>query len=368
MAYDSYVGVLSLSTNGGRKFFSDSRGKLIAVYINSVGAMGVSVNNGDPTEDPWTPPFTSARGYQRPAAVLMTDDEMRVLAEFQSSMTELVVHFVRDADGNIVSAAFDPAVTVDIGGAYASAIRAHDGSIWAVWNHRDGSGTTFTASGLISGHWTPGSGWKLQQIAIDTTNTETFFPFIIEREDNFKLYVFANRGQNSNDRNMAFVSARYSGGAWLWGPPNLAFETIASRGIVDAVAAAWDPVRKLVVVVNDHTGTPSYLAFALDANDVRTTFSTPDFAIANNDWGTIFVEPITGDYYLLFMETIPQTVNGRACYTRWNGNGWSDFVVIDQNADDIAFQTRVGGGPNKDFVFGRGFDAGSVQIRYARIA
>jgi len=208
----------------------------------------------------------------------------------------------------------------------------------------------------------------LQQIAVDTVTTEPFYPYLIEREDNFKLYVFANRGQESRPRDMAFVSAIYSGGTWVWRSPNMQYEAIAAHGIVDAVAAAWDPVHNLVVVVNDHSGTPSYLAFTLDVNDVKRSFNTPKFVIANNDWGTVIVDPVTGDYYLLFMETIHDTVNGRACYTRWNGTAWSDFVVLDQSSADVAFQVRSGGGPVKDFIFGRGFDSGTVQIHYARIA
>jgi len=367
VASDSYVGVLSLSTNGGRKFLADSLGKLIVVYINGLGQIAVAVNNGDPTKDPWLPSFASPRSFVRPAAVLSTDDEMHVLAESGADLVDVVVHFARDAGGSITNASFDPALTVGLGGRYAAVVRAHDGSIWAVWNRQDVSGNVSTASRLIAGHWTAGSGWISQEIALDAENTERFYSVIIERGDNFKLYVFANRGEASIDRRMAFVAAVFSGTGWTWQPPNLVYETIASRGIVDSVDAVWDPIRQLVVVVNDHTGTPSYLVFSLDANDAKTYMNTPRFSIVNNDWGTIFVDPLTADYYLLFMETIVGTVNGRACYTQRSGGVWSDFTVLDQNTLDAAFHARAGGGANRDFIFGRGDSSGSVQILYGRI-
>lgn len=369
VAEDSYVGVLSLATNGGRNFVADSRGKLIVAYVNGGGRLAITVNNGDPRSDGWLPAFVSGTGsYSRPAAVLRTDDELHLISELASNVADQVVRFERDPGGNIINATFDPPVTIGSNGRYVAATRAHDGSIWATWNVREGAGSTYTASRLIAGRWTASGGWITQQIAIDTVNTERFYSAIIEREDNFKLYVFANRGEQSPDRKMAFVSAVFSGGTWTWNPYNLAYETVASRGISDTVDVAWDPFRQRVVVVNDHTGTPSFFVFALDANDVKTHFDTPHFGIVNNDWGAIFVDPVTGDYYLLFMETVIGTVNGRACYSRWSGGTtWSNFIVLDQNTADIGFATRAGGGPDRDFIFGRGFNSGSTEIRYGRI-
>lgn len=368
VAYDSHVGVLSLATNGGRNFLADSQGKLIVVYINGEGELAITVNNGDPMTDGWQSPFdTRLGGYLRPAAVLRTDDEMHVISEYAANIVDQVVRFTRDSTGNITNATFDPPETIGLNARYPAAIRAHDGSIWATWNEREGGGSTYTASRLFAGHWTPSDGWSAMQIAVDTVNTERFYSAIIEREDNFRLYVFANRGEFSADRRMAFVAADFSGGNWTWRAPNLTYETIASRGISDTVDAVWDPVRQLVVVVHDHTGTPSFFAFTLDSDDRKIHFDTPHFSIVNNDWGTVIVDSVTGDYYLLFMETVLGTVNGRACYSRWGGTDWSDLVVLDQQTDDIAFATRAGGGPMKDFIFGRGFVSGSVQIRYGRI-
>jgi hypothetical protein len=366
VASDSYASTLSLSTNGGRNLLVDGLGNLILVYINALGQVAVTVNHGDPMGDPWQSPFVSPRGYSRPAAVLLTDNEMHVVAESQSTVMDLAVHFSRDPRGNITGATFDPAVPVDDQGGYVSAVRAHDGSIWAVWNRRDGTVGAFTASRLVAGQWTPAGGWTKQDVAIDTGNPERYYPVIIERQDNFKLYVFANRGEDSPDRSFAFVSAPFSGGTWTWGTADLAYEVIAARGITDTVDAAWDPIRNLVVVVNDHTGTPSYFAFTLDANDVKTHIDTPHFAIVNNDWGSILVDPTTGDYFLLFMETYGAAV-GRACYSRWTGGLWSEFVVLDESTVDTAFQTLSGAGSYKDLVFGRGSVSGSVEIRYARI-
>ncbi|TLZ67015.1 MAG: hypothetical protein E6K12_04245 [Methanobacteriota archaeon] len=366
VASDSYAATFSLSTNGGKKFLADSLGHPIVVYINGQGQVAVTVNHGDPMKDAWNPPFVSPRGFSRPAAVLLTDDEMHVVGEFQSSVRDLVVHLSRDPQGHVTGATFDPAIPVEDRGGYASAVRAHDGSIWAVWNRWDGPVGAFTASRLVAGHWTPGNGWTKQVIAIDTGNTERFYPIIIERPDNFKLYVFANRGEGSPDRRFAFVSAPFSNGNWTWGGADLSYETIASRGITDSVDAAWDPIRNRVVVVNDHTGTPSYFAFTLDANDVKTHFDTPDFAIVNNDWGSILVDSASGDYYLLFMETYGAAV-GRACYTRWHGGLWSDFVVLDENPSDAAFRPSSVPSSHKDVVFARGSVTGSVEIRYARI-
>jgi hypothetical protein len=366
VAWDSYAASLSLSTNGGRNFVADSLGRPLVVYINALGQVAVAVNPGDPMRDPWQTSFVSLRGYARPAPALVTDDELHVLAESQSGVTDLVVRFTRDSRGNITGAIFDPAVGVDDQGAYISAIRAHDGSIWAVWNRRDGPAGAFTASRLVVGHWTPAGGWTKQDVGIDTGNTERFYPVIIERQDNFKLYVFANRGEESPDRGLAFASAAFSSGNWTWGPVDFSYETIAARGITDSVDAAWDPVRNLVVVVNDHTGTPSYFAFTLNANDEKTHIDTPHFPIVNNDWGAVFVDPISGDYNLVFMETYGGAI-GRACFTRWSGGQWSEFVVLDENPSDAAFQTRHGPGAAKDVIFGRGSISGSVELRYAQV-
>lgn len=365
VASDSYVGVLSMAIDGGHKFLADSRGKLIVVYVNGLGSVAVTVNNGDPVTDRWQLPFVSKPGFVRPAAILSTDDELHVLAESNGDVVDLVIHFARDAGGNITGGTFDPIVLVDEDGQYISAIRAHDGSLWAVWNHRDWVGSLFTASRLIVGHWTPTYGWEKETIAVDRINTERFYSIIIQRDDNYKIYVFANRGEDSVPRSLAFVSAGYSSDGWTWRPPNLTYETIASRGISDSVAAAWDPVHKLVVVVNDHSGTPSYFAFTLDSNDVKTHLDTPHFDIVNNDWGAILVDPVTGDYYLLFMEAVNST--GRLCSSRWSGSAWSDFNVIDENSEDISIQTRSGGGLERDFIFARGSVSGTVEIHYGQI-
>lgn len=133
--------------------------------------------------------------------------------------------------------------------------------------------------------------------------------------------------------------------------------------------------RGISFKIDDLDGTTPYFGpvpegthrITLDSDDRKIHFDTPQFSIVNNDWGTIIVDSATGDYYLLFMETVLGTVNGRACYSRWRGTDWSDLVVLDQQTDDIAFATRAGGGPMRDFIFGRGFVSGSVQIRYGRI-
>lgn len=365
VAYDSNTGVQSLTTMGGHKFLVDGQGKRIVVYVNGLGSISVAVNNGDPTTDGWSPPLVSARGFWRPAAVLRAEDEMHVLAERNNSIVDVVVHLSRDPGGNIMGGTFDPPVMVGPGGLYPSAIRAHDGSLWATWSLQQGSGSTRNAR-LMAGHWTPGSGWAVQALAVDTRNPERFYSTIIERPDTFTLYVFANRGEQSPDRNMTFAAAAFAGGVWTWRAADPAYETVAARGISDSVSAAWDPVRGRVVVVNDHTGTPSYFALTLDSRDVKAHLDTPDFDIVNNDWGTILVDPATGDYYLLFMETFGNTLNGRLLYTRWNGTAWSNVTVIDEGNSDIAIQTAVGSS-SLEFVFGHGFKAGSVQIHYGRI-
>lgn len=367
VATDAAVGVQSLATMGARKFLGDSRGHLIVVYVNKVGAISVAVNNGDPMRDPWSLPFVSEPGFARPAAVLLTDDSMHVLAERNNSIFDVIVHLQRDSLGGISGGMFAAPSLVGAGGGYPSATRAHDGSLWAVWNVREGTGGSFSASRVIAGHWTAASGWTTQTIALDTGNTERFYSTIIERPDTYTLYVFANRGELSPNRNLLFVAASFAGGNWTWQPADLAYETIASRGISDSVSATWDPVRRLVVVVNDHTGTPSFFAFTLDPSDRKRHLDTPRFDIVNNDWGTILVDSDSGDYYLLFLETFANTLNGRLLYARWSGASWSDFEVLDEGDADIAVQVRAGGGPIKDFVFGRGFTSGSVQIHYGRI-
>jgi hypothetical protein len=367
VATDSAVGVLSLTTMGAHKFLADSRGHLIVVYVNDVWAIAVAVNNGDPMRDAWSPPFVSERGFARPAAVLAADDTLHVLAERASGIFDVVVHLQRDPGGRILGGTFDAPILIGPGGGYPSATRAHDGSVWAVWNVREATGSSYNASRLIAGHWTPESGWTSRAIAVDTENTERFYATIIERPDTFTLYVFANRGELSPDRNLLFVAASFSIGGWTWQPADLAYETIAARGISDSTSAAWDPVRRLVVVVNDHTGTPSFFAFTLDSNDRKTHLDTPAFGIVNNDWGTILVDSVTGDYYLVFLETFANTVNGRILFARWDGHSWSDFSVLDAGDSDIAVQVRAGGGPIKDFVFGRGFTSGAVRICYGRI-
>ncbi|TLZ56898.1 MAG: hypothetical protein E6K15_04720 [Methanobacteriota archaeon] len=113
VASDSYAATFSLSTNGGKKFLADSLGHPIVVYINGQGQVAVTVNHGDPMKDAWNPPFVSPRGFSRPAAVLLTDDEMHVVGEFQSSVRDLVVHLSRDPQGHVTGATFDPAIPVE---------------------------------------------------------------------------------------------------------------------------------------------------------------------------------------------------------------------------------------------------------------
>jgi len=92
VASDGYAATLSLSTNGGRKFLMDSFGRPIIVYVNGLSQVALTSNNGDPMMDAWQSAFVSERGYARPAAVLLTDTEMHLIGEFQSSVVDLVVH------------------------------------------------------------------------------------------------------------------------------------------------------------------------------------------------------------------------------------------------------------------------------------
>ena len=234
VATDSDAGDISLGSQGGQKLISDSLGKHLAVYVDSNGRLAVSVANGDPRlAGSWSPAFKSpapSSDYRRPAAVLVSQTTLRVIAEGgtgSQNLVDVLVTLTRDSGGNILGLSYGVISTLDNSGAafYPSAVLAHDGSIILVWNVHTGSVSKVNALRRL-----PASGWRSitdtsstapTVLISDSSNTSPIFPSVIERMDNHKLYVLGNRGSGSS--NIAFNSATFNGQNWTVGSQNLAY-------------------------------------------------------------------------------------------------------------------------------------------------
>ncbi len=277
MATDGALGTASIATAGGQKLIK--------------------------SQAPASP-------YARPAAVLVSPTSLRIVAEGGSGTGQLVdvpVSISRDSSGNISGVAFGVGTVLDNSGyaQYPSAIVTHDGGIVLVWNVRQSG----VVSKINSLRWTLQSGWTSvanptstspDTVIMDTSNTYEMIVSVIERQDNFELYVVGDRAQSSPSTTLVFNSAIFTGQSWVWGSQNLAYETNASRGLTDATSVAWDPVQSLVVVAYDVSYSichcNAYGVFTIDGSDRKVHVDTPDLDMRDNDWGTIIVDQNTGNH------------------------------------------------------------------------
>jgi hypothetical protein len=380
VATDAALGTTSISTAGGQKLIEDSFGKHLVVYVDSSGLLGVAFANGDPTlSGAWTVAKSQAPAYPyaRPAAVLVSPTSLRIIAEGGSGTGQLVdvpVSISRDSSGNISGVAFGVGTVLDISGyaKYAAAILTHDGGIVLVWNVRQSG----VVSKINSLRWTLQNGWTSvsnpastspDTVIMDTSDTYAMIVSVIERKDNFELYVVGDRSQTSPSTTLVFNSAVYNGQSWAWGIQNLAYETNASRGLTDATSVAWDPVRSLVVVAYDITNVNAYGVFTLDASDRKVHLDTPLVVVRDNDWGTIIVDQYTGNYYLFFMDAIyDEGGPGKVEYIT-HTDGWNATqTIIDSEDTNLGISVERTTAHGIDIIYSKGTSA-PTTIEFARL-
>ena len=132
---------------------------------------------------------------------------------------------------------------------------------------------------------------------------------------------------------------------------------------------AWDSRRNVAVVVYDLSGFNRYGMIQIDAADAKQKLDTPDLVgFDNNDWGTVEVDPLTGDYYLFALATPIGVERGRVMFTRWTGAAWNATMqVLDEDADNEGIGAKAAGTAGRiDVLYGKGA-AAPTQIRIARI-
>ncbi len=342
VASDSDLATNSLAVSGGQKLIVDTFGKHIVAYVDSVGRLAITFANGDPRlAGAWSPPVKApapVSAYKRPALVLAGSDSLKLFAEGGPAAQNLVdfpVTLTRDSSGNIIGVSYGTREILDSSGFafYPSAIQAHDSSIILIWNVRQ-SGVISKINAL---RWTSQTGWtsvsntgsaQPDTVISDASNTYTMFPSVIERPDNNKLYVFGSRGTGSPTTTLVFNSASYNGQTWSWGTQNLSYESNVARGIEDNSAASWDPVRSLVIVAYDISGTNKYGVFTLNASDGKTHLDTPDLLISDNDSGQVGVDKATGDYYLFVLNAAADGGSGTVGYTTRRAGFWNTTLTV----------------------------------------
>jgi hypothetical protein len=386
IAQDSAVGKNSLAMPGSQDILKDSLGKYLAVYVNSTGRLSVVFANRDPIQTgAWGTPASSAAtpvAFSRPAAVITSPFSMRIIAEGGTAAGTLVdvpVSLNRDLVGNIASVSFGSPTVLATSAQYPSATLAHDGSIILVWN----SAVTGVSSKVLSLRWTFITGWTSvsdpfsrvpDTVVVDTMDTTGIQANVIERPDNFAVYVIGNRAERSNQTNLVFNSATFGGVGWTWGTQNLVYETNASRGLSDSTDLAWDPVRSVVVVTYDISRTSRYGVIQIDASGGKVHIDTPDLKLTNNEWGVLMVDSKSGDYVLFTMDT-PLGPHwgqeyGNVTYTRRVNGIWSaTLTAIDSGGDNMAISPRrpaLADDGSFEFAYAKGKTAPGV-INFVRL-
>jgi len=297
---------------------------------------------------------------------------MRILAEggtAAGNIVDIPVSLSRELTGNIASISYGSPTVLATSAQYVSATVAHDGSVIAVWN----SAVTGVSSNVYSLRWTAATGWKglsnpfssvPNTVVSDASETAAIQPNVIERPDNFALYMIGNRGERSNQTTLVFNAASYTGLGWTWGTGDLAYEMDASRGLADSTDLAWDPVRSVVVVSYDISRTSRYGVIPIDSRGSKVHIDTPNLAMTNNEWGVLLVDPKSGDYVLFTMDT-PLSPPwgqeyGNVTYTRRTNGVWSStLTVIDGGGDNMVIS------PRRPAWFGSG-DDGSLEVMYVK--
>jgi PKD repeat protein len=370
VASDAAPGPSSLATAGGQKLIQDSAGKMIAVYTDSLGRIGLSYANSDPMIGGWSAPVkssTPASAYARPAAVLASLTSLRLVVEGGSGtgiISDIPVVIQRDSQNNITGFTIGTPKTLDSSGLgrYPTAILLHNGDILAAWAWQNSTRTM-----VKSLRWDSSTGWtnlagssSTPDIALlDPVSITWFVPDMIERPDNNNVYLMANRFTGPPET-IALNKATWNGSGWSWGSQNITYETNCSDADDDPVGLAWDPVRSLVVVAYGITGTLSYGVFTLTSQDVKTHLDTPSLAVTNRGWAGIAVHITTGDYYLFLMNVNTDGGSGPLGYVRLPAGGvWNPAVnYLDSSASDQVLSLRpTGTGPTIDLVYATGISS-----------
>jgi PKD repeat protein len=385
IAGDASVGTASIATLGGQKLLEDSTGRLIAVYVDSSGRIGITYNNGDPISSIWSIPVKSSAptvGYARPAAVLLSLASLRIIVEGGSGsghVNDLPVSIQRDPQSNIIGISFGTRILLDGSGLAKNptAVLAHNGDILAGWNWLNSG----DSSRVKTFRWRSSDGWSSftgssslpDDAIVDSSNRVTIIPGLVQRGDNHHVYLIGNRGSSSPSTTLIYNKAVFDGTNWSWGPQNLSFETNAARGMEDSPSLGWDPLRSHVVVSYDISGTDRYGIFTLNSADGKAHLDTGDLAVSDNDWGSIAVDPLTGVYFLFLVDAPSDGAGGRVGYTSFTGGSWNTTLTpIDSDMSSIGISIRRTGSTSSfDLVYAKGttspasiqfFRMGSVPV------
>ena len=331
-------GAYSSTATTGQKLLQDSYGKMIAVYVDSSGRIAVTYANSDPTVGgSWALPTKTTIPtvpYSSPSAVLASSSSLRIVVmggTATGQITDIPVTLKRDSSFNIVGLSFGSSTLLDGSGKakYPTAILAHNGDILAAW------WVNGTDSRVKSFRWKSGVGWMSftgsslvpDDAIVDSSNILPIIPNIIERPDNYNVYLIGNRAGSGAPYRLVFNKATFDGSNWAWGVSNLAFESNASTGIEDAPAVAWDPVRSVVVTCYSATTSKGYGVFTLDSLDQKIHLDTPNLVTTDKDWARIQVHPQTGDYFLFVVASSTDGGYGRVAYTRYARSVWNSTLT-----------------------------------------
>jgi len=373
VASDAAPGLSSLATAGGEKLIQDSAGKMIAVYTDSTGRVGLIYTNTDPMLGGWSIPVKSPTpvfAYARPAAVLVSLTSLRIIVEGGSGtgrISDIPVVIQRDSQNNITGFTVGAPTTLDSSGLgrYPAAVLLHNGDVLATWAWQNSTRTM-----VKSLRWDPSTGWTNLAgssstpdiVLLDSVSITWFVPNMIERLDNNNVYLMANRFSGPPET-VALNKAAWNGSGWSWGSQNITYETNCSDADDDPVALTWDPVRSLVVVAYGITGTLSYGVFTLNSQDVKTHNDTPSLAVTNRGWAGIAVHITTSDYYLFLMNVNTDGGSGPLGYVRLPAGGvWSPTVnYLDSATTDQVLSLRpTGTSPTIDLLYATGTSSPST--------
>jgi len=379
VASDAAPGPSSLATAGGEKLIQDSAGKMIAVYTDSLGRIGLAYDNSDPMLGGWSAPVkssTPASAYARPAAVLVSLTSLELIVEGGSGagmISDIPVVIQRDSQNNITGFTIGTPKALDSSGLgrYPTAILLHNGDILAAWAWQNSTRTM-----VKSLRWDSSTGWTNlagssstpDMALLDSVSITWFVPNMIERPDNNNVYLMANRFTGPPET-IALNKATWNGSGWSWGSQNITYETNCSDADDDPVGLAWDPVRSLVVAAYGITGTLSYGVFTLTSQDVKTHIDTPSLAVTNRGWAGIAVHITTGDYYIFFMNVNTDGGSGPLGYVRLSAGGvWNPTVnYLDSATTDQVLSLRpTGTSPTIDLLYATGTSS-PFTIKFTRV-
>ena len=382
----SSYGSPSLSSPGSQNLIEDGFGKFLAVYVDYAGKLSVTYANSNPlSSGAWATsaksPGTTAYAY--PAAVLVNSTLLRIVAEnvtglglgFPGAIVDVPVSILRGSGNSIADLSFGTQRILDGShlAQFPSAILAHNGDVLAAWSWFNGSSQVKTLRwNHLTDAWTSFSGSisNADSVIVDNSSLDAIIPIIIERHDNFNVYVFGNYA-DSGPSNLVFNKANFTGEDWSWGSQSLGFEATVAHALEDAPSVAWDPVKNVVVTSYRVTGEKHYGVFTLNSFENKVHIDTPNFSVSTPNFGSIAVNGTSGDYYLFLTDVNTDGGTGNVKYARspLGSNNWSStLTVIDSGLNNRALSLRrVGSDPTMDLLYE---DEGTVPstIRIARVS